>query len=174
MQEIYEWGKPLGRRNMTGRKKTEAAGELAAFASWLKAARRDRGLTQTGLADLSDVDQGLISKYERRELLCPKASVRALAAALPPPEGDDRTRLHLLNAGLLAAGYAPEGALVRGAGHEITMEELDIEYAPSWHLLTPADKMVVKAVIDGLNARADAQEAAERAERSEKKAAGCC
>jgi len=89
--------------------KTKASGgaELKAFAEWLRSARKSRGFTQSDLAEASSVDQALISKYERQVLPCPKPSVYALAEALSGPDADEGVRLRMLDAGLLAAGFAP-------------------------------------------------------------------
>lgn len=85
---------------------TEKPSELIAFAAWLHTARKARGYTQERLSELSSVDQGLISKYERAILQCPKPTVRALGIALCPEDADEHTARALLNAGLKAAGFA--------------------------------------------------------------------
>ena len=87
--------------------KTAFTEDLTLFADWLREARKRRGLTQTELSEMSGVDQGLISKYERAALSCPKQTVYALAYALSQEDADERTGRALLNSGLKAAGYAP-------------------------------------------------------------------
>ena len=103
--------------------KTPFKDDLKQFADWLQSARKLRGLTQDALADLSEVDQGLISKYERAVLSCPKATVYALAAALSGPEADARTASVTLNAGLKAAGYASPSKVIE-VQYEAIIEEL--------------------------------------------------
>ena len=161
-------------RSPMARKSTLNELLLTPFAKWLWGNINRRGFTVQRVADEAGMHVSHLHKVLKSYL--------PLYAEYQRP-GYEKTVLigqlfHDVPGALRSAGYtppetAPETA-AEAAGHEITMEELDIEYAPSWHLLTPADKQVVKAVIDGLNARADAQEAAERAERAEKKAAGCC
>lgn len=80
--------------------------DLKDFAEWLQNARKSRGLTQDALADLAEVDQALISKYERAVLTCPRPTIYALAKALSGSSEDEHVTHALLNAGLRAAGFA--------------------------------------------------------------------
>ena len=102
---------------------TQLKNDLKQFASWLQSSRKSRGLTQDALADLSEVDQGLISKYERGALPCPRLTVYALAAALSGPEADERTTAALLNAGLRAAGFASLSEVIE-VQYEAILDEL--------------------------------------------------
>ena len=122
-------------------KKTQLKNYLKQFAFWLQSSRKSRGLTQDALADISEIDQGLISKYERATLQCPRRTVYALAAALSGTSADERIADALLNAGLRAAGFAgtdeylprPMMTFVEqrlrespdGVVHELTPEQAD-------------------------------------------------
>lgn len=77
------------------------------FALWLSRTRKARGFTQDDLCEVSGVDQGIISKYERGILEPPKRDVvQRLAAALSGPDADEHVSGHLLNEGLKTAGFA--------------------------------------------------------------------
>lgn len=57
--------------------------KASAFGEWLRDARLRRGMTQADLGVATEIDQGLISKYETGALLPPKPmTVRVLAQAL--------------------------------------------------------------------------------------------
>ena len=79
------------------------------FSSWLKEHRKQSKLTQDELAELSHVDQGLISKYERGILMPAKKSiVLDLARGLFGSSfATDRFLRGNVNQGLKAASFAP-------------------------------------------------------------------
>ena len=106
MQKVvcYERGySPLDNRIMM----SETRG--TAFAIWLKENRKQRKLTQDELAESSNVDQGLISKYERGILMPAKKSiVLDMAQGLFGSNfATDRFKRGIVNQGLKAAGFAP-------------------------------------------------------------------
>ncbi len=109
------------------------------FAQWLQQARKSRGYTQDVLAERADVDQGLISKYERAVLPCPKVTVYALAEALMPPEASARTNHALLNSALTAAGFAPENDTDLPSPQ---MSDYGIIESPNWDALSDREKRI--------------------------------
>ena len=101
----------------------DAKNNRGPFSAWLFSARKAHGLTQEGLSELSGIDQGLISKYERSIFTPAKREiVISLADALMIKGSDDRVNRSLLNAGLKAAGFAPADAEPGGPLETIVQE----------------------------------------------------
>ena len=134
--------------------------DMKRFAQWLQHARKSRGFTQDALAECSGVDQGLISKYERAVLPCPKITVYALAEALLPEKADERTARALVNAGLKAAGFATEEE-----PGTIPMSDFGIVYSPGWDRMTDDERRfyggLMQDFADNLAARFPEDESAE-------------
>lgn len=81
---------------------------MPSFAQLLSQRRKQRGISQDDLAEMSGVDQGLISKYERAILHPPDGErVKALFLHLAPEGADEGFARSIINEGLIAAGFAP-------------------------------------------------------------------
>ena len=97
---------PLARRSFMPRPSTKPP-KRSPFANWLILARRERGWSQTALADAASVSPAAISKIESGGAFS-RDMVERLARALTPDEADEHVFRSLLNAGIRAAFPRPE------------------------------------------------------------------
>ena len=83
------------------------------FGVWLRATRLARGWTMEELADAADTAQPVVSTIERGVRNASRKMVVRLAEALAQREGDPATAQNLINSGLIAAGFTPDGFSTR-------------------------------------------------------------
>lgn len=93
----------------------------------LRERRKARGLTMDALADRADTSNPVVSNLERGKRNPSREMVRRLTIGYAPVGADKETIRDLIDEGLLAAGFTPEGT-----GYKIVRvltRQLETDYA---------------------------------------------
>ncbi len=118
------------------------------FGQWLRGIREERGFVMEELAARADISQATISNLERGRRNPTRKMVTRLARELGPEHASQATTNRILNAGLLAAGFAPTAP--EGPDEIERITEPERHFVARYRRLGPDRQSLINRLVDEL------------------------